>query len=68
MLNDMTDVNIRSNKNTKESFEAICENVAISMTAAINLFITKVIKEQRIPFEINNNIYNAKTIAAFNEA
>lgn len=68
MSNNMMNVNIRMNKSTKESFESFCGNVGLTMTAAINLFVTKVVKEQRIPFEINNTNFNAETISAFKEA
>lgn len=34
----------------------------------VNIRMNKNTKEQRIPFEINNNTYNHETIAAFKEA
>lgn len=41
-------------ENLKNDFEKTCESFGISMTAAINLFATAVVNEQRIPFEIRS--------------
>lgn len=45
---------IRMNKETKDSFEKMCDSFGMSMSAAINIFATKVVKEGKIPFEINS--------------
>ena len=37
----------------KRQFEQFCNEVGISMTAAFTLFAKKVVREQRIPFEIS---------------
>ena len=37
----------------KRQFEQFCNDVGITMTAAFTLFAKKVVREQRIPFEIS---------------
>lgn len=52
---------IRIDSNDKEEFDKFCDEVGINISAAINMYIKTVIREQRIPFEIkaasekNNN-------------
>ncbi len=60
-------VNIRMNRELKKQFEEFCEDVGISMTAAINLFVKKTVKGYRIPFEIGNDLPNNETMEAINE-
>ena len=43
---------LRMDEGLKKSFDAFCESVGISSTAAINLFAKKTVTEQRIPFEV----------------
>ena len=43
---------IRVNEQVKKNFEDFCEDVGINMSAAVNMFIHAVIREQKIPFSI----------------
>jgi DNA-damage-inducible protein J len=36
----------------KASLEKTCKNMGLTLSSAFNMFATKVIQEQRIPFEI----------------
>ena len=36
----------------KVSFDAFCDSVGISTSAAINIFVKAVLREKKIPFEI----------------
>lgn len=47
-----TMVNFRMDTNMKKEVEEICANMGLTMTAAINVFLSKVRMERRIPFEI----------------
>lgn len=51
----MANVSIRMDDITKSQFESFCNDVGLSVSAAFNLFAKKVVREQRIPFEISNN-------------
>ena len=60
----MANVNIRMDDTTKAQFDAFCSEVGISVSAAFNMFAKRVVKEQRIPFDITSEVPNVKTLAA----
>ena len=60
-------VNIRMDADLKKQFEAFCADVGLTMTAAINLFAKRTVRENRIPFEISADIPNAETKKAIQE-
>ncbi len=62
-----TNINIRMDAELKRQFEEFCDDVGLTMTAAITVFARKVVREQKIPFEISGDIPNAQTIAAIRE-
>ena len=62
-----TSVSIRMDDLLKEEFDRFCENVGLSMSAAITLFAKTVVRQQRIPFEIGLDVPNAETRAALAE-
>ena len=64
----MANVNIRMDDTTKAQFDAFCNEVGISVSAAFNMFAKRVVKEQRIPFDITTEVPNAKTLAALEAA
>ena len=47
-----TNINIRMDEELKKQFDKFCSDVGITMTSAICIFAKKVVKEQKIPFEI----------------
>lgn len=48
----MAQVNFRVDDTIKAKAESACSEMGISMSAAINMFLAKVARERRIPFEI----------------
>lgn len=48
----MAQVNFRIDDNIKRGAEQACEEMGLSMSAAITVFLTKVARERRIPFEL----------------
>ena len=44
---------IRLEAEKKEEFAKLCDNMGLSVSGAINLFVTKVLQCRRIPFEIS---------------
>ena len=62
-----TNINIRMDAELKRQFEEFCDDVGLTVTAAITVFARKVVREQKIPFEISGDIPNAQTIAAIRE-
>lgn len=62
-----TNINIRVDENLKKQFDTFCDEVGLTMTAAFNLFMKAVIREQRIPFELSLNVPNAETKKAIED-
>lgn len=48
----MAQVNFRIDDTLKARAENVCSAMGLTMSAAINIFLTKVANEQRIPFEV----------------
>jgi DNA-damage-inducible protein J len=44
---------IRLEPEKKEEFAKLCDNMGLSVSGAINIFVTKVLQCRRIPFEIS---------------
>lgn len=59
-----TNLNIRTDKDVKEQAESVFSELGLSMTAAINLFLRTVIREQGIPFSLKLDTPNRVTKAA----
>jgi DNA-damage-inducible protein J len=43
---------VRLDENIKKPFESICGELGLSMSGAINLFATAVVRERGIPFDL----------------
>ena len=63
-----TNINIRMDSDLKMQFEAFCADMGMTMTAAINIFAKKAVREYRIPFEIGGEVPNAVTRKAIEDA
>lgn len=63
----MAQVNFRVDDRIKKRAEVACSAMGLNMTTAINIFLTKLANEQRIPFEISAPSPNAETIEAIEE-
>lgn len=49
----MAQVNFRVDDDVKAKAESACSAMGLTMTSAINIFLTKVANERRIPFELS---------------
>lgn len=49
----MAQINFRVDDDIKRDAEQACSAMGLSMSAAINVFLTKVAREKRIPFELS---------------
>ena len=66
-----TMVNFRMDIDAKKEVEEICSKMGLSMTAAINVFLSKVRMERRIPFEITADadpFYSSSNMAQLKKA
>ena len=50
-----TTFTIRMDEDVKREFNALCENIGLTMTTAFCVFAKKSVSEQRIPFELTAN-------------
>ena len=50
-----TTFTIRMDEDVKKDFNALCENIGLTMTTAFCVFAKKAISEQRIPFDLTAN-------------
>lgn len=61
-----TNLNIRTDKEVKESAEKIFSELGISMSTAVNMFLRQTIRHGGIPFELKVTP-NAETVEAIEE-
>ena len=62
-------VNFRIDEKTKKEMEEICDELGITMTTALNIFIKKMTREKRIPFDVSvDPFYSESNIKAIEES
>ena len=64
---ETTNLNIRTDREVKLEAEKIFEELGLSMTTAINIFLRQTIRENGMPFALNLVFPNATTAAAISE-
>ena len=47
-----TSINIRTDENLKKQFDAVCNELGLNLSSAINIFMRTVVREREIPFAI----------------
>ncbi len=62
-----TNLNIRTDKVIKDQAEKIFNELGLSMTTAVNIFLRTAIREHGIPFDLKLEIPNETTIDAIEE-
>ena len=48
----MATISIRTDDSRKHSFEGFCESIGITVSSAINMFMTACLRENKIPCEL----------------
>lgn len=57
-------LSIRVDSDDKKKFETFCSETGMNVSVAVNMFMKKVIREQKIPFEISADpFYSAENMA-----
>ncbi len=46
-------ITMRAEPRVKASFEAICKEIGLSVNAALNIFVKRVVRDRKIPFEVS---------------
>jgi len=65
----MVQVNIRVDDATKREAEKIFDDIGISMSTAINIYLKAVVRENRIPFELSADpFYSEKNMSRLRES
>ena len=63
----MAQISLRVDDDVKRGAEQVLNDIGLSMATAINVFLRKVAREKRIPFELSTDMPNAETIEAIQE-
>ncbi len=59
-----TTVSVRMDNKLKKEFDDTCTKLGLSMTTAITIFAKKMIRENRLPFEVSlDPFYSEKNIS-----
>lgn len=58
---------IRVDKNLKKQFEYLCNELGLTMSTLVNVFIKKAVRERGVPFALTLNDYNKETQKAIEE-
>ena len=51
----MATISIRTDDSKEYSFEGCCESIGITVSSAINMFMTACLRENKIPFELKSD-------------
>lgn len=60
-VNSMAQINLRVDDEVKRNAEKTFDEIGLSMSTAINIFLKAVIRENRIPFELSADPFYSKT-------
>ncbi len=52
---------IRLDENLKKQFDHICNELGLTMSAAINIFVKRFVNEKGLPFALSISDYNSQT-------
>ena len=64
----MAQVSFRIDDKIKKDAEQVCDDIGISMSAAITIYLKRLGKERRIPFDlVADPFYSAKDIEALDK-
>ena len=62
-------VNFRIDETTKMQMEQVCSELWLTMSTALNIFVKKVIREKRIPFDVSiDPFYSESNMKAIKES
>jgi DNA-damage-inducible protein J len=61
-------VTVRIDKELKREAEELFDDLGLTMSSAITVFIKQAVRQQKIPFELSRNIPNRETLEALEEA
>ena len=60
--------NIKIDPALKRDAQELFDNLGLSLSAAVNLFLRQAVREQAIPFYVRIPVYNEETLKAIQDA
>ena len=63
----MAQISIRVDDEVKQNAERVCEEIGMSISTAINIYLKRLGREGRIPFEVKADRPNKETIEAMED-
>jgi len=64
-------LSVRMDEKVKRKFDCFCADAGMNASVAVNMFVRKVIRDEKIPFEVSGSadpFYSAKNMARIDEA
>lgn len=68
MASRTTNISIRMDSDVKEQADELFDEMGMTLSTAVNVFVRQALREGRIPFEISLDRPNKETVAAMQEA
>lgn len=62
MTTSTVNLNIRMDKNLKEDLDALCKELGLTTSTAINIFAKAMVRKQALPFKLSLHNENKKTL------
>lgn len=63
----MAQINVKIDDDVKKQAELVLNELGLSMSAAINIYLKKIGKEYRIPFELNTDPFYSESNLSYLE-
>ncbi|MBO4309042.1 MAG: type II toxin-antitoxin system RelB/DinJ family antitoxin [Clostridia bacterium] len=64
-----SNISIRMDDNLKKDFTIVCDNLGLNVSAMVTILAKKMVREQRIPFEVSvDPFYTEANIAALKQS
>ena len=54
-------ITMRAEPDLKACFEQICQEIGLSVNAALNIFVKRVVRDRKIPFELSADPFFCET-------
>ena len=64
---DQLTVTIRMDRELKNKAEALFTSLDLDLTTAIRMFLERAVREQRMPFELTQDLLNEETLQVLRE-
>ena len=64
MSTSTVNLNIRMDKDLKEELDALCKELGLTTSTAINIFAKAMVRKQALPFKLSLNKANKKALEA----